>query len=309
VDTCSGQIAADTLYSCQSPSSTGTDTYTLTLPAGPNVLVFQTTDANAFALPITVTAPGGGTLTCQQSPLDECATSLGGTYTVAVQSDDTTYTLEFTALLTEASCPSLSLSFTGAPATGSLTAGEPGTCYSFTASDGDSLYVYGGINATQQADVTIFDAAGDLVCGQVQGTCPLTGAGPYRVLTSDSGQAANYEFQIADLTNPSGCAAVPEQAYGQLPALTADLCGSLTVATAGSYQIYSVDKQFETQAATLYTPDGTVACPGTGPFCELSPGNYNFVQDGLLEGDEVSTVFIAATESHGCVAVKDTSLP
>jgi hypothetical protein len=308
VSTCSGQITADTLYSCQNPSSTGTDTYTLTLPAGSNVLVLQTTDADAVALPITVTAPDGTTtLSCQQSPVDECPANQQGTYTVAVASDYISYTLEFTALLTEANCPPISVSFTAAPVTGSLTAGQTGNCYAFSAASTDSLYVYGGINALQQANAAIFDATGNLVCAQVAGNCTLTGTGPYRVLVSNSGQAASYDFQIADLTNPSGCAPVPQQAYGQVPALSSDLCGSLTVTTAGSYQIYSVDKEYATQAGTLYTTSGVQACTGTGSLCQLEPGTYDYVQAGLLEGDEVSTVFIAATESRGCVAANDTA--
>ncbi len=42
VSACSGQITADTVYSCQSPSNTGTDTYTLTLGTSADALVFQT---------------------------------------------------------------------------------------------------------------------------------------------------------------------------------------------------------------------------------------------------------------------------
>lgn len=304
--TCSGPINADTLYSCQTPSSTGTDTYTLTLPAGPNVLVFQTTDPYGIAPPITVTAPDATVLTCQQSPVDECATSQQGTYTVAVTNEGTTYTLEYTALLTEPTCPNISLSFAGAAVQGSLTAGQTGNCYSISATIGHILYTYEGPYG-QQADAAIFDGSGNLVCAQVTGTCTLTGSGPYRVLASNSGQAESYEFQLADLTDPSGCTTVPQQVFGQVPSPSADLCSSLNVTASGSYQIYSVDKEFATQAATLYTPGGTQACTSTGWACQLTPGTYSLVQDYLLAGDEVSTVFIAATETKGCVAANDTS--
>jgi hypothetical protein len=299
---------ADTLYSCQNPSSTGTDTFTLTLPAGANVLVFQTTDASAvIPPPITVTAPGGTTLSCQQSPVTECPASQQGTYTVAVTSDYTSYTLEYMALLTESSCPAVSLSFAAASMVkGSLTAGQTGDCYSLSAPSGHVLFVYEGPYA-QQVNAAIFDAAGNLVCAHVMGNCTLTGPGPYRVLASNSGVAESYEFQIADLTNPSGCVPVSQQVFGQVPVLSAGLCSTLTVTTSGSYQIYSVDKQFATQAGTLYTPSGAQACTGTGWACQLTPGTYSFVQDYLLNGDEVGTVFIAAAESRGCVAANDTA--
>jgi len=298
---------ADTLYSCESPSSSGTDTFTLTLAAEPDVLVFQTTDADGVALPITVTAPDGTTtLTCQQSPVDECQATQTGTYTVAVASDGIQYTLEYTALLSESTCPAISLSFASASVTGSLTAGQTGNCYSFSAASGDVLYVYEG-QYGQQADAAIFDADGDLVCAQVMGACTLTGPAPYRVLASNAGTAESYELQIADLTAPSGCLSVSSQAFGQVPALTADLCSTLTVTAAASYQIYSVDKQFATQSATLYSASGAEACSGTGWACQLVPGTYSFVQDYLLFGDEVSTVFVATTQTRGCVKASDTS--
>lgn len=308
VSRCSGQIVADTLYSCQNPSGTGTDTYTLTLPAGSNVLVFQATDASAPHPAITVTAPDGTTtLNCQQAPVDECPASQQGTYTVAVTSDDSSYTLEYTALLSETGCPSISLSFAAASLVkGSLTAGQTGDCYQFSAAGGDNLYVYEGPYG-HQVDAAVFDAAGNMVCAQVNGTCTLTGSGPYRVLASSSGRAKSYTFQIADLTHSSGCVAVPQQIFGQVPAMSADLCGRLTVTTAGGYQIYSVDKQFGILPGTLYTASGGQACTGTGWACQLTPGTYNFVQDTLLDGDEVSTVFMAAAQSRGCVAASDTS--
>lgn len=306
VDACSGQILADTLYSCQSPSSSGTDTYTLTLPAGPNVLVFQPTSTGFGPPQITVTNPDATSLSCQQSPVDECTTSQQGTYTVAVASGGTAYTLEFTALLTETNCPAASLSFAASSVTGSLTAGQTGDCYSFSASSGHILYNYQGPFA-QQVESSVFDATGNLVCQQVMGTCTLTGSGPYRVLASNSGQAEGYEFQLADLTDPAGCAPVAQQVFGQVPALSAGLCSSLTVTTSGGYQIYGMNKEFATLPGTLYLPSGVSTCTGGGWACQLAPGTYNFVQNFLLDGDEVSTVFVAATERAGCVAANDTS--
>ena len=309
VSACSGQILPDTLYSCDSPSSTGTDTYTLTLPAGPNLLVFQTTTTGFSPPPITVTAPDNTTVSCQQSPVDECVTSQQGTYTVAVASGGIAYTLEYMALLTESNCPAMSLSFAASAEQGSLAAGQTGDCYSFSAPSGHILYILPAPGGEQEVgDVAIFDAAGNLVCAQLGGNCTLTGTGPYRVLASNSGgQLASYEFQVADLTDPSGCVPVAQQVFGQVPALSADLCSSLTVTTSGGYQIYGVDKEFATQPGTLYLPSGGNACTGTGWACQLAPGTYDFVQNYLLDGNEVSTVFIAATESAGCVAANDTA--
>lgn len=302
--TCSGQIDADTLISCQNPSATGTDTYTLTLPAGANVLVFQTS-FEGFPQ-ITVTAPDSTTVSCKQTPFFRCATSQSGTYTVAVASNQSTYTLEFTPLLSESNCPALSLSFAAAPVQGTLTAGETGDCYSVSASSGDNLYAF-GVQLDQRADKAIFDADGNLVCEQTMGSCALTGTGPYRVLASSFGQAESYAFQIADLTDPAGCAEVAQQSYGDVPAPSADPCSSLTVTTAARYQIYSMDSQFSTQPGTLYAADGTPACTGTGLTCQLAPGTYSFVQSFLPDGTEVSTTFLSGTRTQGCVSASDTS--
>ena len=305
-DACSGQISADTLYSCQTPSGTGTDTYTLTLSAAPDVLVFQTTTASGITLPITVRAPGGGKLSCQHSPVDECAASQQGTYKVVVSSAQATYTLEYTALLTETNCPAISLSFDAPSVTGSLTAGQPGACYSFSAPSGHILDDF-GVPAAGTVNTAVFDAAGALVCAQVMGTCTLTGPGPYRVLASNAGQEDSYEFQLADLTDPSGCVQVAQQTFGDVPALSADPCSAVTVTATGRYQIYSVASNFETFPGTLHAADGSQACAGTGLSCHLAPGTYSFVQDFLLDGLTVSTVFIATAESRGCAAASDTS--
>ncbi len=308
VSACSGTIVAGTLYSCQNPSSTGTDSYTLSLPAGPNALVFQITNGAGFSMPITVTAPGGTALNCQQSPLQTCPSSQAGTYTLAVASSGTTYTLEFTALLSQpqSACPAISLSFAGPVVTGALTAGQVGPCYSVSAPAGHNLFVYAGPYG-KQVYAAIFDASGNLVCAQVLGTCALTGTGPYRLLANNAGQAGQYEFQVADLTQPAGCVSVPLQAYGQVPALSAAQCAALTVTAQGSYQIYNVDQHFATQPGTLFTASGSQACSGGGWSCQLAPGSYTYVQDNLQFGDRISTVFVDAASGKGCAAASDTS--
>jgi hypothetical protein len=127
------------------------------------------------------------------------------------------------------------------------------------------------------------------------------------VLASHFGRAQKYTFQLADLTNPSGCVQVAQQNYGDVPALSDNLCSGLTVTTAGSYQIYGMDSQFVTLPGTLYAADGTQACTGTGLTCHLTPGTYSFVQNFLLDGIKISTTFLSGTKSLGCVSASDTS--
>ena len=188
---------------------------------------------------------------------------------------------------------------------GSLAAGSPGDCYSLSAPSGHVLYVYAG-PFDQQVDISVFDAAGNLVCDQMTGICPLTGTGPYRVLASGFSQAQSYEFQIVDVTDPVGCVSVAQQNFGDLPPPSAALCSSLTVTAAGSYQVYDSDSQFFTEPGTLYAADGSQACPGAGLTCPLTPGTYSFVQDGL-SGQQISTVFVDVTGGSGCPSAGDTS--
>ena len=89
-DTCSGLIQPDTVYPCTTPSGSGTDTFTLSLTSTTDLLLIRALDTQGDALTTTLTAPGGGTVSCQQSSIDEmaqCPTSQAGTYTLQVQID------------------------------------------------------------------------------------------------------------------------------------------------------------------------------------------------------------------------------
>jgi len=99
-DTCSGQISPDTVYPCSTPSSSGTDTFTVTVPDATDVLIIQALSTSGNTLGVTVTAPGGGAVTCQNG----CITAAAGTYTLQVQNQSSTYSLDYTALLSDATC-------------------------------------------------------------------------------------------------------------------------------------------------------------------------------------------------------------
>ncbi len=310
-DTCSGPISPDIVYPCTTPSGTGTDTFTLSVPAAPDVLLFRDLPVDDFSgepLPITVTAPDSTTVTCAEPvQLFECAITQTGTYTLAVTNEGSSYTLAYTALLSEPTCPAASASFTAPTMSGTLAAGEVGACYSLDMPTGHVLDV--NVAPTDgTAGVTVFDSTGAPACAAgFSADCTLTGTGPYRVLVaSPFGGGMNYMLQLNDITDPAGCAVAAQETYGQVPSSSTDRCRTLTVATVGDYQVY-VDNRGT--PGTLYTEAGSPACTTAGPFpyCDLAAGTYSFVVDSdfppLLN---FAVVFIAADESRGCEAAGDT---
>jgi hypothetical protein len=88
---------------------------------------------------------------------------------------------------------------------------------------------------------------------------------------------------------------------------SADQCRTLTVAAAGSYQVYAVSAGYGGISGTLYNTDGTTACTNSGSTCQLAAGTYDFVTLEYPEyASALGVVFIAANESRGCSATGDT---
>jgi hypothetical protein len=313
--TCSGSISPDTVYSCTAPSTTGTDTFTLSLTSTTDVLLVRILSTGGELLPITITAPDSTAVTCQQPSgqyYDQCGTSQSGTYTLAITNGGNSYTLAYTALLSESTCPAIDPSFTASAVTGSLVAAEAGACYSLPMSSGDVLLA----SSTSTADpltVAVFDSTGTQACIDGNGLCTLTGTGPYRVFVSAQyGNADSYDLLLNNLTNPAGCVAAPQVTYGQVPpSSSADPCRTLTVTKSDNYQIYSVGPGNPVLQGTIYTAAGAAACtipPGISPYCQLAPGDYSFVANGLVNSTPIQygLSFIAADESQGCTAAGDT---
>jgi hypothetical protein len=310
-NTCSGAISADTVYPCSTPSSTGTDTFTLTLTSAHDLLVIQAPSAGGYALQVTVTAPDGTVLNCEPPAyyqLPQCATSAAGTYTLQVANGGQDYTLSFMPLLSDTTCSVANPSFTTPTLQGTVAAGAVGTCYTLKTASGNTVLA----DSTSTGDsflVTVYDSTGAQICFDDQGTCTLTGTGPYRVLVDDyMGSAYAYYLQLNDITQPTGCKTVAQQVYGTVPAdSSTDLCRAITVTTAGEYQLYAVSSTYSGISDTLYNPDGSVACSNSGSDCQLAAGSYNLVLNEYPSyTDKFGIVFIAAAETSGCTATGDT---
>ena len=313
-DTCSGLIQPDTVYPCTTPSGSGTDTFTLSLTSTTDLLLIRALDTQGDALTLTLTAPGGGTVSCQLSSDDlmwQCPTSQAGTYTLQVQNDGGSYALAYRPLLSDSSCTAANPSFAAPRLTASLAAGGVGACYRLAMTAGKILHV-NSTAANQGVLVTVYDSTGAQVCFDDQGDCPLGGTGPYFV-QADAVQAnaVTFHLELNNINRPRGCRPGPQLTYGSAPDTSSvNRCRTLTVSTAGQYQVYAVSPQDGIPASTLYTPDGTVACTNTysstAPTCQLAAGTYNLVADPYPGSRaQVGAVFIAADESRGCQATGD----
>jgi hypothetical protein len=313
-DTCSGSLGPDTVYPCTTPSSSGTDTFTLSVSRTTDLLLFQILGASGNTLSFTLTAPGGATVSCQEpnyNEMPQCPTSQAGTYTVQVQNEGSSYTLAYRPLLSDPSCTVANPSFAASALTASLTAGSAGACYTLAMTAGQVLHV-NSTAANQDLLVTVYDSTGAQICVDDQGDCPLTGTAPYFVeADAVSGDAITYDLELNNITDPHGCLGGPQLPYGVAPdTSSADRCRTLTVSAAGQYQVYAVSPQDGLVTSTLYQPDGTVACTSTysttGPTCPLAAGSYDLVADPYPGTPAtVGAVFIAADASRGCTATGD----
>ncbi len=310
-DTCSGLIQPDTVYPCTTPSGSGTDTFTLSLTSTTDLLLFRVLDTAGDALTLTLTAPDTSTVSCQLSSDDlmwQCPASQAGTYTLQVQNGGGSYTLAYRPLLSDASCTAANPSFASPVLTAPLAAGGVGACYTLAMTAGQILHV-NSTAANQGVLVTVYDSTGAQICFDDQGDCPLGGTGPYFVqVDAVQANAVIFHLELENITQPQGCRRGSQLTYGSAPDTSSvDRCRTLTVSTAGQYQVYAVSPQDGIPASTLYTPDGTVACTNTysstAPTCQLAAGTYDLVADPYPAfRAQVGAVFIAADESRGCQA-------
>lgn len=314
-NTCSGAISPDAVYPCSTPSGTGSDTFTVSLSDTADVLVIQVLSTSGNELPFTLTAPGGATVSCVSSSyygqIPQCATSAPGAYTVAVSNQGSNYTISYMPILSDTTCGALSSSFAAAPTQGTSASGAVGLCYTLDVATGHTVFTNMTYDAPYlETQLTIFDSTGAQICLDTGGMCALTGTGPYRVLVDNgSGTALSYGTSVGDVTAHTGCITTPQMAYGVAPDdSSSNECRELTVITAGQYQVYpATDWSLGGAQGVLYTSTNADACTNTGPFCQLSPGTYYYLEfEDPLAPYDFAMVFTAVNESRGCTATGDT---
>jgi hypothetical protein len=164
--TCSGPISPDTIYPCTTPSSSGTDTFTITLTDTADVVYVLPVSVSGNELGFTLTAPDAGTVTCQQANSGQyaCPTSQAGTYTLAVSNGGNSYTLDYTALLSDTACTAINPSFATPAIASKLAAGQTGNCYTLDVPSGSVLYLMDLAASVYPTPAPVLAAAGRRCC-------------------------------------------------------------------------------------------------------------------------------------------------
>lgn len=308
-DTCSGSIVADTIYPCTTPSSSGTDTFTITLTDTTDRVYVMPLSVSGNELGFTLTAPDASTVTCQQANSGQyvCPTSQAGTYSLAVSNGGNSYTLDYTPLLSDTGCTAINPSFTTPAIPGSLATGQTGSCYTLNVPSGSVLYLMGLSPSAYPTDLDVYDSTGaNQNCNLLgSNTCTVGGTAPYRIFVYTNGATDTYQLELYKLNDPQGCVTATQLAYRQVPDTSStDPCRTLTVTKAGSYQVNPVSAAGGAQVpGTVYAADGSVACQSFQyPFCPLTAGSYDFVAAPGYTAAPFGFDFIAADETRGCTA-------
>ena len=220
-DTCSGPISPDTIYPCSTPSASGTDTFTITLADTADVVYVLPVSVSGSELGFALTAPDASTVTCHQANSGQyaCPTSQAGTYTLAVSNGGNSYTLDYTALLSDTACTAINPSFAAPAIAGTLAAGQTGKCYTLDVPSGSVLYLMGLTSSVYPTDLDVYDST-----GTNQNLRPPRQQHLHRRwhralpdLHHCNGTKDTYHLRLYNLTNPHGCVAASELATDRCP--------------------------------------------------------------------------------------------
>ncbi|MEU5400738.1 hypothetical protein ABZ348_15770 [Streptomyces sp. NPDC005963] len=151
-------------------------------------------------------------------------------------------------------------------------------------------------------DQWITDRSGARICPRTNADgsdgCVLPGDGPYRVIArikqSDGGFPAPYALSVRRLSDPSGCANAPLNAYDSAPAAaTATGCKIFSSPTAGSYEMHQVSDAGVRSGVKVYDRTGKTVCKPWGQ-CQLpDSADYTLITDQ-------ATLVYDRTASDGC---------
>ncbi len=188
-----------------------------------------------------------------------------------------------------------------------ITAAAPGPlaveCYPFAGKAGERIAVDFSTVKYGAHEAWITDTTGARICprpGDGGDGCVLPGDGPYRVLaqvdSAEGGFPADYTLKVRRLSDPSGCTAVPLNAYGSAPTAAdpTSECKVFTVPGGGRYLAYEVDTSGVRSTLGVYDRSGATVCPA-GKLCALAAGDYVVYTDQ-------QTLILDRTADTGCTA-------
>lgn len=287
---CPAAVAPNTVVTCAvDPSKTAS--FSLALQQKDLVLLQVITTRSSTTKLI---APGGATVTCDfahgSTRTRRCPTSQAGTYTLQVTDKSAMangISVSYAPLLSSTACKAIGAGDRrlGGPTVfpGALSTGSAGDCYTLDLAAGDVLRAY-----SSSSDVlhSVFDASGQEICtsylrGAYAMDCRLTGNAPFRISALQArGDAVAYNYSVARLSKPEGCALVVPQAFGAAPDLSpTEHCRILRVTQAAEHSFAEVSSGIAPLPSRLVSVAGDVIPGCDDGTCDLAPGDYTWSAD------------------------------
>ncbi|MEV7831238.1 hypothetical protein AB0P12_11510 [Streptomyces subrutilus] len=319
-DPCPAAVAPNTVVTCAvAPSKTAS--FSLALQQKDLVLLQVITTRSSTTELI---APGGATVTCDfahgSTRTRRCPTSQAGTYTLQVTDKSAMangISVSYAPLLSSTACKAVGAGDRrlGGPTVfpGALPTGSAGDCYTLDMAAGDVLRAY-----SSSSDVlhSVFDASGQEICtsylrGAYAMDCRLTGNAPFRISALQArGDAVAYNYSVARLSKPEGCALVVPQAFGAAPDLSpTEHCRILRVTQAAEHSFAEVSSGIAPLPSRLVSVAGDVIPGCDDGTCDLTPGDYTWSADPRSRNfTTFGVAFLSAKESRGCKATHDNGL-
>ncbi|MEU4731480.1 hypothetical protein [Streptomyces sp. NPDC023588] len=315
-EVCPAELAPRAVVNCRIKGGQITS-FSLSLPQQKDMVRYWAATPQSFA-ETRLLAPDGARVSCQLIENEyHCPTNRAGTYSLQVVNtyplaNDSDLSVSYLALLS-ATCESVSAadSMLGAPRVirGQVPLGSTG-CYALSMAANDMLRatVHEGLVSTD-----VYDGDGNKLCVPPNYSyfdCRLTGAAPFRVVTS--GSEYPYTVTFARLSKPEGCPVVEPQVFGTSPDLNSTVPCRLMRATESARYTFGpvATAQYYAPQGHLFSSDGTSrndACwRGT---CDLTAGDYTWVNyTQVLDSPPYGMAFHSAKETRGCTATHDNGL-
>ncbi|MFE5770354.1 hypothetical protein ACFQ7O_18540 [Streptomyces sp. NPDC056485] len=318
---CPAALAPHTVVTCTvDPSKTAS--FSLALPQQRDLVLLQfiTTQPST----INLIAPGGATVACDSghgsNQTLQCPTSQAGTYTLQVTAKSAMangISVSYAPLLSSTACKAIGAGDRrlGGPTVfpGALSTGSAGDCYTLDLAAGDVLRAYSSNSEVVQS---VYDASGREICAYYRRVeqamdCRLTGTAPFRISALQVwGHAVAYDYSVARLSKPEGCALVVPQAFGAAPDLSpTEHCRILRVTQAAEHSFAEVSSGTVPLPSRLVSAAGDVIPGCDDGTCDLAPGDYTWSADPRSRDfTTFGIAFVSAKETRGCTPTHDIGL-
>ncbi|MEU4358814.1 hypothetical protein [Streptomyces virginiae] len=292
--------------------------FALTLPQQKDMVRYWALTPQSFA-ETRLLAPDGTRVSCQLiESRYHCPTNRAGTYSLQIVNNyplasDSALSVSYLALLS-AACESVSAadSRLGAPRViqGQVPIGST-DCYTLSLAANDMLRAT--VHEGHLVSTDIYDGDGNKLCVPPNYSyfdCKLTGAAPFRVVTS--GSEYPYKLTFARLSKPEGCPVVEPQVFGTSPDLSSTVPCRLMRATESARYTFGpvVTEQYYAPLGQLLSSGGTLVHDDCGyGSCDLTTGDYTWVNyTQVLDSSPFGMAFHSSKEIRGCTATHDNGL-